>query len=514
MAQIPIIFTSYRKYLVPLKIFRILILLFSAGFGIHIFFACSSNQSPTIHIVTSFEEAMKSKRDLWGEAAMAEPNGASYELFAPLLPPPRYVNADFRYYPIVLSAPNSRVKARLISNGSGINIRGGARSWRDVGTPVTFRVGPDEFLFGSLRGRLSEPVLAEGWLPIPEICYSHRTPVQSEGNVPLDQEKHELPPEIYSLEAFASTDPVLADKGVVFVKFNLKQGTDGYIAVEVETNPTPTFKDGKLIDQKGQVLAMFDDRWKQKGKLMKAWLQPGIAATLAIPTQPLDQATPLNLSSATYALQREACVRTWKTIVAKGMQIVTPEPLVNNVYRNSLCQIFQLINGNEIHYSAGNQYHKLYEAEGSDAALALLVSGYKSDMRRLMVPLFEFTREGLKLHQASFKINNLCQYYWQTRDKLVVQELRPLWEKEAQLLDRSRTGPNGLYPAEQYCGDIHTFVQSLNVNAQAWRAMRDLGALLSKTGNQNEAEYYTKEAAAFRQVVLHAISKTICRDLS
>src|SRR5580698_4364882 len=84
-------------------------------------------------------EALASKPDVYGEAAMRQTNGPSYEFFEPLLPPPRYVNADFRYYPIVLSAPNARVKARLISNGSGVNLRGGARSWNDNGLPFTFR---------------------------------------------------------------------------------------------------------------------------------------------------------------------------------------------------------------------------------------------------------------------------------------------------------------------------------------------------------------------------------------
>src|SRR4051794_13333396 len=93
--------------------------------------------------LSTFEEAMAAKRDVWGEAAMARPNGASYDFFKDLLPPPRYVNADFHYYPIVLSGPNATNKARLISNGSGINLRGGSRSWNDVGTAVTFRVGPD-----------------------------------------------------------------------------------------------------------------------------------------------------------------------------------------------------------------------------------------------------------------------------------------------------------------------------------------------------------------------------------
>src|SRR5437867_12627425 len=104
--------------------------------------------------VPGLDEALKANIDLWGEAAMRQPNGPSYEFFEKLLPPPRYVNADFRFYPIVLSAPNATVKARLISNGSGVNLRGGTRSWNDVGTPVIFRVGPDERRFGEFLQRL------------------------------------------------------------------------------------------------------------------------------------------------------------------------------------------------------------------------------------------------------------------------------------------------------------------------------------------------------------------------
>jgi len=89
----------------------------------------------------SLQEALVARKDLWGEAAMAQSNGPSYEFFEQLLPPPRYVNADFRYYPIVLSAPNATVKARLVSNGSGVNLRGGSGQWNDNGTPVLFRVG-------------------------------------------------------------------------------------------------------------------------------------------------------------------------------------------------------------------------------------------------------------------------------------------------------------------------------------------------------------------------------------
>ena len=485
---------------------RVAVLILTTLTGFALISSCSRPRSRPHARLATFDEAMKSGKDLWGEAAMAQPNGPSYEFFKNLLPPPRYVNADFHYYPIVLSAPGSPVKARLISDGSGINTRGGARSWRNAGTPFTFRVGPDEFLFGSLSDRLEEPVLAEGWLPIPQICYTHTTPFQSEGMVPLNQQRKIPNPEIYRLEAFAATDSFSAQNGVVFVKFDLKQGAGGFIAVEAGPDSI-NFKDGRLLDQEGNVIAFFDSSWKKERNLLKAPLTAGSAAKMAIATTPLKRKSAPAFSDQTYEFQREACIRTWKHKLTEGMQIVTPEPLVNNAYRNSLCQIFQLVNGDKLYYSAGNQYQKMYEAEGSDALQALLNYGYTADTRRYMIPLFEFTRKGLELHNAGFKIIDLCQYYWHTRDPKALEELRLFWEKEAKMLDRGRTGPGGLYPEEQYCGDIHTNVQSLNVNAHAWRAMRDLGAVLSEAGYK-EGAHYTREAAAFRETVLDAVHKT------
>src|SRR2546427_1997874 len=195
--------------------------------------AATQADETRIASLPSFEQAMASKRDLWGEAAMHQPNGASYQFFEPLLPPPRYVNADFRFYPIVLSAPNAKLKARLISNGSGVNLRGGTRSWNDVGTPVIFRVGPDELRFGEYLQRLEHPTLAEGYLPIPEIRYTHHTQNETQ---------------IYRLEAFASVAPALAENAVVFAALSLASGTNGIITAEIDAKSQTKFANGKVTN--------------------------------------------------------------------------------------------------------------------------------------------------------------------------------------------------------------------------------------------------------------------------
>src|ERR1017187_7050016 len=467
---------------------------------------------PTPAPLPSLDDAMASRTDLWGELAMRQPNGPSYEFFAPILPPLRYVNADFHYYPIVLSAPNARIKARLIANGSGLNLRGGTRSWTDNGIPVRFRVGPDEFLFGALSDRVTQPTLAEGWLPIVEISYRHPSPMQPGGNVPLAQPTPQVPPEIYRLEAFAATTPRLVNKGVVFVKFDLTQGTNGYVAVEVDAGRPLKLQDGRLLDDEGRILALLDPHWKWERQRAVVHLTPGAVAVLALPTKPMDASVPLEANPATYATHRQACAQTWRDLLARGMDVQTPEPYVNNAWRHLICQNFALINGDSMRYSAGNQYDKLYSSEGSDAALALLAWGYDTDFRRLMVPLFDFTRENLETHQAGFQLNNLCHYYWQTRDPSLVADLQPRWEKEAARLTDSRTNEFGLCPKGQYCGDISTMVYSLTVNAKGWRALRDLATVLVETGQSDAANRYAANAAQFKQAILTAIDKSVSRQ--
>src|SRR5438045_4597293 len=134
-----------------------LVLLFALGFSLPAIAA--STRDAKIAAIPSLQEVVSARKDVWGELAMAQSNGPSYEFFENLLPPPRYVNADFRFYPLVLSAPNAKTKARLISNGSGVNLRGGTRSWNEVGTAATFRVGTDEFRFGEILQRLEHPAL-------------------------------------------------------------------------------------------------------------------------------------------------------------------------------------------------------------------------------------------------------------------------------------------------------------------------------------------------------------------
>src|SRR5689334_16697590 len=122
--------------------------------------ASSRESSTSVSPVPTPKQVIESKRDLWGDLAMKQPGGASYEFFEKLVPPLRYVDSDFQHYPIVLSAPGAMVKARLLSNGSQINARADQPNWvNETGIPVHIFVSDHREAFGDDLSRLTGPKL-------------------------------------------------------------------------------------------------------------------------------------------------------------------------------------------------------------------------------------------------------------------------------------------------------------------------------------------------------------------
>ena len=146
------------------------------------------------------QQIIESKIDLWGEAALRQPGGPSYEFFANLLPPLRYVDARYKDYPIVLAAPRSLVKGKIVSNGSIINPLARRMIWvGESGTPWHIMVGERLEPFGTVPPRLKGPRYQDGYLPIVQLEYAG-----DDGP--------------YREEVFAATDPQLAAVGALFVR--------------------------------------------------------------------------------------------------------------------------------------------------------------------------------------------------------------------------------------------------------------------------------------------------------
>ena len=93
--------------------------------------------------------------------------------------------------------------------------------------------------------------------------------------------------------------------------------------------------------------------------------------------------------------------------------------------------------------------------------------------------------------ELSFANHPVLRYMYKALDDSSKESREQTYKVYHHLYDPAGTrfvtnGPHGLYPQEQYCGDIHTPVQTINASSKAWRALRDLSAVLAETGNTSE----------------------------
>ncbi|MDA0746120.1 MAG: hypothetical protein O2954_06335 [bacterium] len=450
----------------------------------------------SVREVLSVEDVVLAKRDVWGEAAMAQENGPSYAFFERLLPPIRYVNTTFRHCPIVLGAPGALCKARYVSNGSGINLSAeGGHGWKDVGFPITLRVGRREVLYGAFPERLDGSRYAEGYLPI----------VQS---------RYEDAGCVYAQEVFASVDPALAESGVVFVKFSLVEGTAGDLTAHVKWQGRKEFSEAGLCDDAGRTLVQQDGSWRWDGawNFLKTSITQERPAYLAVFTEPKEVPEAKALDAEEYERQRQACVERWEEVLGRGMRVEVPEAMVNHAWQSLVVGNYQMLRDDALCYSAHNQYEKLYVSEGGDAIRSLLLWGHVEDGRRMILPLLDYTRKGLEYHQAGFKLQLLAHYFWLTKDVSFVHEQKERWAAQVERILEHREQESGLFPRERYCGDVPTFVYSLNSNANGWRGLRDAAAMLAEVGEAEEAERLLGIASEFREKILAAVEKSESKD--
>jgi hypothetical protein len=440
-------------------------------------------------------EMADSREDVWGEAAIRAPGGPSYEFFRDLLPPLRYVNTAFRHYPVVLSAPLAPVKARWVSNGSGINLRADKPPmWKEAGTPVAFFVGEKAEPFGEDVTRLDGP----------------RYDLFDVRRVPAVEVEYTAGDATYEQRAFAATRRHLADHGAVCVEFRLvgKDKAGRVVARVGDGKEKHTARGDAVLDAKGRTVVRFDRRWTwdEKKQELAAGLKGEQFADLVVYTTPAAE-TPEELPD--YAGEYFPFRKAWREVFARGAHFQIPEPIVETAWRSLVAGNYMIAVGDRMHYSAGNAYDHLYEAECGDAVRSLMLFGQTADARKMVGPLLDFDRKATRFHVAGHKLQLLAHYYWVTRDKEYIKEARAKWEPVVKFVRDSRKTDNGLLPKDNYAGDVNTQVYSLNSNSACWRGLRDIAAVLDDVGEKETAAELRKEAAEFRKAILDAVGKSV-----
>ena len=175
----------------------------------------------------------------------------------------------------------------------------------------------------------------------------------------------------------------------------------------------------------------------------------------------------------------------WQALLRAGTQLSIPEPIVQNAWRALVVGNYLIAVGDRMNYSAGNAYDHLYEGECGDAVRSLMLFGHTADARRMVGPLLDFNRQATRFHVAGHKLQLLAHYYWVTRDAEYLREKRAVWEPVVDFIRTSRKTDNGLLPKDNYAGDINSRSISLNSNANCWRGLRDMAAVLADLGEKD-----------------------------
>lgn len=447
--------------------------------------------------IATVQEAIEARTDVWGDAAMSHRDGASYEFFKDLMPPVRWTDAQFRHYPIVLAAPRSQLKARIISNGSAVNARANkSPMWYEQGVPVTFFVGESRDAFGEDLTRLETPSYLDGYLPVVAIEYG-------QGGIS------------YREESFAPVDAQSAKHGVAMVRFSFEDAPDkadasasGQIEARIDS-PTPLrIQDGEVLNEMGQCIVAFAPNWTwvaERNSLV-AQLDGGQAAELAVFTKPVAPGT--RMTSNLYDKRRRECVDAWQEVLRRSIGLQTPERIVNDAWRATLIGNFMIAVGDRPHYSAGNAYAKLYEGESGDTLRSFLLFGYLDLGPAMLKPMLEFDRQDTRFHVAGHKLQLLAYFYWLTRDANTVRAYEPLWRPSLELILASREKESGLLPKDRYAGDIAEKVYSLNSNANCWRGLRDVAAMLGDMGEERRGRQLQRVADAYRKAIIDAVARS------
>jgi hypothetical protein len=440
-------------------------------------------------------EMMALRTDVWAEAAIRQPGGPSYEFFRDLLPPLRYVNTAFRHYPIVLSAPGAAVKARYVSNGSAINPRADKKPmWYDSAFGVEFFVGDKAEPFGADPDRLDGPRYLDGWLPVVQTAYR-------------------IGDGIVEQEAYAPVREPYSPHGAVFVRFKVRDGATE-LAVRFRHDGPLTTDGGRVADASGDSVCLYDAGWTLNGerKELRARLTVGDTFDLVVMTRPLSPRAPGNQLGLGYDLEKAGLIATWKFMFGRGATLDVPEPIVQYAWRTLVVGQYLIAVGDRMHYSAGNAYDHLYEAECGDAVRALLLYGHTADARRMVGPLLDFNRQATRFHVAGHKLQLLAHYYWVTRDAEYLREKEPVWGPVIDFIVNSRQTANGLLPPDRYAGDIDRNVFSLSSNSACWRGLRDMAAVLADLGQAERAAKLAEEAKTYKAAILTAVAQSERRE--
>jgi hypothetical protein len=432
--------------------------------------------------VKRVNRALRSRRDSWGEALLAAPNGPTYERAQRYLTPlflararnGRLLTDSGVHYTHFSQPPNLRGATSValhVADGSQIISR------RFHGRHLTLGVGVrGRERYGSCLRRLAPPALSEGWLPILETRYVDRHGVR------------------YRQESFAARIPETGSL-VSFVELIADATSSRADAVRLRFTPSVEGleREGERLRRAGRTYLFFSPGGTYGRPSVKYSVRRGEVTTVYVAWLHTPRSSePLLLDEARYAEARDSVRRFWERRLSQGGQIVVPEQRVMDAQRNLLLQNLALT----WRYSVGNRYEQLSTPEGVDVARVLAGYGHLGVSRAI---LRTSVRKKPALKKAKFirrstnwrmgaRLVGFAHYARLSGDQAEIARATPRLRASVERFGRQiRASRKGLLQRERYSSDVSASVYGLHSQAVVWQGLRAMGQVWGEAGYEHLA---------------------------
>jgi hypothetical protein len=422
-----------------------------------------------------------------------------YEAISQLAPPLKYVDARFRVYPLVLGEKDFTPKVRLLSNARALHLdvsrerEGpgiGGGSWFGADFIASFFAGGEEI-------QNAQPRWRNGYLPVAEFTWK-----QSGVEYSLQVLGALLPDTTRALGAWLKIRARRLEPGAL-VQFDARFASKAPLAAHenylVHDGGESTqalragYSDGWHFDAETQTLSWRLHEKENEGEACLVALNdprehglllepPGDTPVWAFDIERSRRESGLWLAQWAqphwWREKRDAYCRAWDAELNSGARVQTPEAVINHAQKAVRAQSRIIATGNQMSYSAQNQYERSYTDESAQAIIGLAYWGHLQDAARYLGPLAFYNQNGLTPHDLGLRLHWYCRYLALSDDNEFWQRNHERMRRWAlELLDSLRDEHHGLAPPTKHSGDLKHFVYSFPANAAAWRGARDFALL-------------------------------------
>ncbi len=398
--------------------------------------------------------ALRAKRDVWGEQLIRRPAGPTYAAVRRLLKPLLFARANREpltasgvyYLPFAqpLGSHGANEIALHVADGSQILARTAS------GASVRVLVGPGgSEPFGSCLSRLSQPTLAEGYLPILETRYVDSAGVR------------------YRQESFAVRG---LGTGALVSFVSVTASADARTGAVIRLVHS-THRSGRKAQS------------RREDSALHYRVEPGETATLYVAWLPSDL-RPVTIDAETYETAREQLIDFWNARLGQAVTYDVPEPVVMNAQRSLLEQDLALT----WRYSIGNRYEEFSSAESLDVAEVMGSYGFTDVMRQILRTSFK----RFPLAPSTWRMGELmiasARYYQLTGDRAFLDWVTQRIDWFMTVFGRQmRSDPHGLLRQERFSSDIATRVYGLHAQTSVWQGLNAIASVWAATGRPAHA---------------------------